>query len=442
VPRHRPDAIGAGTSDGPVTRRPAPRLRAYIVLGAVALLAGVALGRPEPVILAAPLLLAALVGLALAEDPGVSVTASIERDRVLEGEDVGLALDVVATRSVPWLEVAVRGVAGMGARDGSQIVRLQLAEGDHRVESLQLVFRRWGIYRLASMAVRARDRFGLVAWESTLETDIVVRVFPRPETLRRAIQPAETQVFSGNEVSRRRGDGIEFADVRPYAPGDLIRHVNWRLSSSRDELHVNERHPESNNDVVLLLDTYTDVENDQGETSLGLAVRAANGLVDHYLRRRDRVGVIRFGGTVRWLAPTMGLAHAYQIVEMLLDAQAMATHAWKGAEVIPRRALPPKALVIALSPLLDERVVEALLDLRGRGFDLAVIEIRPEGFVGPATTQLDSLARRVWRLRRELLHHRYRRLGVAVASWGPGESLEAVLEEVRAFRRSARPAAA
>ena len=47
--------------------------------------------------------------------------------------------------------------------------------------------------------------------------------------------------------------------------------------------------------------------------------------------------------------------------------------------------MPPKALVVALTPLLDDRVVRALLDLRGRGFDLVVLEISPLPFVeGPA----------------------------------------------------------
>ena len=45
--------------------------------------------------------------------------------------------------------------------------------------------------------------------------------------------------------------------------------------------------------------------------------------------------------------------------------------------MIPRRTLPPNALVIALSPLLDPRSVGALLDLRARGLDLAVIDVSP-----------------------------------------------------------------
>ena len=48
--------------------------------------------------------------------------------------------------------------------------------------------------------------------------------------------------------------------------------------------------------------------------------------------------------------------------------------------MIPRRMLPPNALVIALSPLLDQRSVGALLDLRARGYDLAVIDVSPVPF--------------------------------------------------------------
>ena len=58
--------------------------------------------------------------------------------------------------------------------------------------------------------------------------------------------------------------------------------------------------------------------------------------------------------------------------------------------MIPRRVLPPQALVIALTPLLDQRTITALLDLRARGFDLAVVDVSPIPYVadehGPATT--------------------------------------------------------
>jgi uncharacterized protein (DUF58 family) len=113
---------------------------------------------------------------------------------------------------------------------------------------------------------------------------------------------------------------------------------------------------------------------------------------------------------------------------------------WKDIDVIPRRTLPPSALVVAISPLLDERSVGALLDLRARGFDLAVVDVSPVPFTRAPRTSTEVLAYRIWQLRRDALRNRYERAGVAVTEWRRGENLQVVLEEVRAFRRHARHA--
>ena len=89
--------------------------------------------------------------------------------------------------------------------------------------------------------------------------------------------------------------------------------------------------------------------------------------------------------------------------------------------ILPVRTLPPQALVLALTPLLDERAVRALLDLRARGFDLAVIEISPVPFVDAGRPASSTTSRyRLWLLRREALRARYLRLGVPVVEWQRG----------------------
>lgn len=423
-------------------RRPSPRLRAYLLLGAIGLYSGVAFGRPEPVILLAPVLLAAILALLLAEHPVLSIGVSLDADRVLEGEEVQLMVLLHAPRPVRWLELAIGLPPGLVARDGIRVVGLQLDGGVQRELSLGISGRQWGTYDVGRVLVRIRDRFGFFAFETNVNQGLPLRVFPRPEALRRVIRPAETQAYSGNEVSRRERDGIEFAGVRPYAPGDLVRRVNWRLSSRRPELYVNELHAERSTDVVILLDTFTDIVGEQGQSSLATAVRGANGIANHYLRRRDRVGLITFGGRIRWLEPAMGLTQSYRIVEALLDARADVSFVWKGVDLIPRGSLPPKALVVALSPLVDDRAIEALLDLRARRFDVAVIEIRPEGYVAAPADALGATAQKLWQIQRELLRDRLARLGVPVAGWSSGQPLEAALEEVRAFRQNARGALA
>ncbi len=292
---------------------------------------------------------------------------------------------------------------------------------------------------LGPLYTRARDPLGFLVWEATAPTRPQLRTYPREDVLRRVLQPRETQVFSGNEVSRRKGEGIEFADIRLRGPGDPLNRINWRASARRNELWVNESHPERNTDVIIFVDSFIEARlGDKG--TLDLAVRATSTIADAYVRRRDRVGLISFGGILRWLVPGTGLVQLYRIVDALLDTQIILSYYWKEIDVIPRRMLPPNALVIALSPLLDQRSVGALLDLRARGYDLAVIDVSPVPFVARPPAGLDAVAHDLWVLRRDALRHRLQRAGVAVVEWTEERPLQSVLEEVREFRRYTRHA--
>jgi len=189
--------------------------------------------------------------------------------------------------------------------------------------------------------------------------------------------------------------------------------------------------------VILFVDSFEEARQSDAGT-LDLAVRATAALADAYIARRDRVGLVSFGGILRWLTPGMGRVQLYRIVDALLDTEVVLSYYWTEIEVIPRRTLTPHALVIALSPLLDRRSVGALLDLRARGYDLAVVDVSPLPFTQRPTRGLDSVAYDIWMLRRDAVRHRLRRAGVAVAEWQDGTPLDAVLEEVRSFRRYAR----
>jgi uncharacterized protein (DUF58 family) len=213
--------------------------------------------------------------------------------------------------------------------------------------------------------------------------------------------------------------------------------VNWRATARRGTPWVNEYHPERNSDIVLFLDTFVELRRN-GVSTLDLGVRAAATLARLYLEEKDRVGLVSFGGVLNWLTATSGTAQLYRIVDSLLDAEIILSYAWKDLDVIPSHTLPPRALVVALSPLLDDRSIGALLNLRGRGFDLAVIEVSPQPFLPEARTELERLAQRLWHLRRQALREQFIALGAPIAEWREGVPMEAVVEEVRAFRRQAR----
>jgi uncharacterized protein (DUF58 family) len=406
-------------------RAPSLKLRVYAALTATGALVGLALGHPEPVALGAPFAAYAVLGLALARRPEVQAGAVVERSRVLEGEDIEVRVDVTANVD---LELALELRSASGLQPVARKQSLGLKAGERTDITFSLRPRRWGAYRIGSIAVRARDRFGLIDYEFQPVALGAVRVFPAVEPLRALIEPLELQATSGSRVSRERGEGTEFAEVRPFVSGDRLRRVNWRVTARRGAPYVSDRHPERNADVILFLDTFVEV----GDT-LTLGVRAAASLAAAYLARKDRVGVVGFGGVLNGLGPRLGQLQLYRIIDALLGSEVVFSYAHKDIGFVPRGMLPPKALVVGITPLIDERYIRALLDLRGRGFDVAVIDVSPVPFVKPH----DELAHRVWLLHREALRTRLLALGAPVAEWR-GEPFQVPLASAAALRRRYR----
>ena len=434
----RARAFGRGLLSGPpLTRRVTPKLGAYAALAAAGFLAAVLLGRPEAALLAMPFALVAVLGMALVSEPVLDLDLGLDRDRVLVGEEVELRLTVRALTSVASLEVTPAVAWPLSVASGGMPPAQSFAAGEERTIRCRFTVGAWGVHDLGRVTVRAHDHLGVFHFEQRMISNLPLRAYPRPEQLSALLSPRSTRPHAGNRVSRERGSGLEPADIREFVPGDLIRHVNWRATARRSELHVNQHHPERSTDVVIFIDTFAEA-GEGPRTTLDLAVGAAASLAHGYLRSRDRVGLIGFGGVLRWVRPGLGRTHLYRLMDSLLDTRVVSSYAWKGIDVIPRGTLPPKALLLAITPLLDPRSIAALLDVRGRGFDVAVIEVDPSGLAIGRGDERGSLAWRLWILEREATRERLRRGGIAVAGWDGTLPLEAALEEVRASRRSAR----
>jgi uncharacterized protein (DUF58 family) len=398
------------------------------------------LGRPELVALGAPFALLLVVGLALGPPAEIAVAVNPGPEPVVEGEEIEAELVIGAPARAATLQVAPLLPAGIRQVDNPGPLLLRLQPGHQRSLPLKLTGTRWGAYNPYTLFARTSDATGLRSLDQLISNEALLRVYPASELLPAAISPAQTQLFTGNRIARTKGEGLEFADIRPYAAGDRARRINWRQSAMRQSLYVNQQHPERNTDVILFLDTFAEARHLEAGT-LDLAVGAAVSLAAHYLSTRDRVGLVSFGGYVRWLTPASGTTQLYRIIDVLLESEIAFSFAWKDIDVLPPRSLTPNALVIALSPLLDERSVNALINLRDRGFDLVVVDLSPLAFTEAGDPDM-QLALRLWRLWREVLRFRYEERGVAVAAWDGKQPLAQAVEEVRAFRRFARYASA
>ena len=133
------------------------------------------------------------------------------------------------------------------------------------------------------------------------------------------------------------------------------------------------------------------------------------------------------------MRPGSGTRQFQRLADTLLDASVVFTYVTRDLELIPRRILPPQALVLALSPLLDSRFVRAATDLAARGFDLVVIAVSP---VEPARVaarpgRVTDVAARLWALERRAALDDLRRRGLTIVDWDGVAPLDAALAPLR-----------
>jgi uncharacterized protein (DUF58 family) len=237
-------------------------------------------------------------------------------------------------------------------------------------------------------------------------------------------------------VSPAQGEGIEPGDIRPFVAGDQVRHVNWRATLRLGALHVTEHHRERNTDVVLLLDTLSAV-GPGGASVLDTAVSGAASLAAGYLARKDRVGLIEYGGVLRWVRPGSGRAHLQRLLDTLIRLDVVFTYVAKDLDLVPSRVLPAQAQVIALSPMLDARFVKAATDLAARGVDLIVVAVSPIPATRAAVSPgpLVDVAARLWALERRARLDDLRRTGLTIVDWDGREPLEVALAALCGPRR-------
>ena len=414
-----------------MTARVTPLALSILAVAGWAVSLAVLLARPELLLVALPgvLALATLGRRGLV--PRYTIAHRLSADRLFEGETLTVTVTVEAASPIALLELRGALPAGAVLRAGRPRALMVLRAGEAAEWSYDVRFPRRGVHDLGAVAVRIRDRLGLRTWERRHVAPLSARVFPRIVPLRSVPRPARTQPSVGDYVSSALGEGIEPGDVRQFAPGDRIKQVNWRASLRLGQLYVTERHRERNADVVLMLDTLAEV-GAPPETTLDLGVRAAASLAAAYLARKDRVGLLSYGGVISWVRPASGLVQYERLADGLLRADVVFTYVAKDLLRVPTRVLSPQALVLAITPLLDRRFSRAVLDLAARGFDLVVLVISPVAVTRAAIrpSPADDLAGRLWALERRGDLAELRRHGLPVLEWRPPEPLEAALVDL------------
>ncbi len=421
--------------------RLSPQVYRLLGVAAFALFLGVIFSRAELALMAVPSLLAIFVGLAIDTVPTYQLTHEVSSQQLFEDDLLRVTTTIVARSAVPCIEVLEALPSSVELVSNSHHKAFSLRRGETVQWTYVLRAARRSEFTLGRFHVRLHGRSGLLIRETQHFAPKPCAIYPQLIPLRRAVRPPYTQVYAGNYVSSALGDGLEFGNIRLFAPGDRTKHINWRASLRQHKLYVNEYQLERNADVILMLDTLASVGSSMHNT-LDLSVRAAASLAWAYIRRKDRVGLIEYGGAFRWLKPGVGRAHFQAILDHLLEANVIFSYVAKDLALVPKRILPPRALIVALSPLVDDRFVKALQDLVVRGFPVVLLAISPVDVTRAvlAPSLPTDITCRLWALERVVQLQELRQQGIVVLEWHPDELLELVLSGMPQRRRIRRVA--
>lgn len=124
----------------------------------------------------------------------------------------------------------------------------------------------------------------------------------------------------GIHLTQRRGEGLEFHQLREFRAGDALRQIDWKATSRLNKPISREYQDERDQDVVFVLDC-------------GRRLRAKDDALSHFdhalnallltayvaLRQGDAVGVMSFAGVQRWLSPVKGQAGIHTLLNRLYD---------------------------------------------------------------------------------------------------------------------------
>jgi len=299
--------------------------------------------------------------------------------------------------------------------------------------------------------LRVGSPFGLWQARRLAGEPQVVRVYPDfSELTRFALLATDNRLSQiGVLQRRRRGEGLDFHQLREYREGDSQRQIDWKATTRMGKLISREYQDERDQQVVLLLDCGRRMASRDDDLShFDQAVNAALLVAYVSLRQGDAVGLMTMSGTSRWMAPRKSRATINSILNRVYDLQPTpASTDYHVAALELMQRLRKRALVVILSNLRDEdddTVAPALKLLQSR--HLVLFASLREAILSRAlVTRVDTFDRAIthaatadYLRNRELMFRKLERHGAVCMDVEPAELPIALVNRYIDIKRSGR----
>ncbi|MFH1008637.1 MAG: DUF58 domain-containing protein [Candidatus Latescibacterota bacterium] len=186
-------------------------------------------------------------------------------------------------------------------------------------------------------------------------------------------------LITGLHRSPYHGFSAEFAEHRPYMPGDSVKNIDWKAYAKSDRFYVKEFEEETNLKAYLLLDQSGSMGFASGGMSkLEYGQYLAASLCHLLLRQRDAVGLITYDSQIRrYLPPRSVQSYRHVIFQELANAQSGAETDLAGVLHEVAERIHRRGLIVVLSDLMDDpdRLLAGLKHFRHRKHEVLVFHI-------------------------------------------------------------------
>lgn len=291
---------------------------------------------------------------------------------------------------------------------------------------------RRGPAQFAAAQMRLTSPWGLWWRQVRLGAAHSVRVYPNFASVARyALMLTDHRVAQmGIIKKRRRGEGMDFHQLREFRDGDSLRAVDWKATSRMNKLIAREYQDERDQQVIFLLDG-------------GRRMLAQDGALSHFdhtlnallllaytaLRQGDAVGLMSFACEPRWMAPCKAVGSVNRLLNVLYDLQPTleSSDFLAAAELLMRR-VNKRSLVVVLSNLRDEddeNMIEALKLMRKKHLVLlsslreSALDQTREGAITDFSSALERSALELYLAERRRVFERWQHMGIEVLDTVP-----------------------
>ena len=186
-------------------------------------------------------------------------------------------------------------------QERSKVFKAFLKPKENRVFTYEFIPKERGEYTFRNVFLLVSSVFNLISRKITIELEECVKVYPSVLQMKKfeLLVFQKQKTTSGIKKIRRIGNTSEFEQIKNYVQGDEVKTINWKATSRRNELMVNQYQEEKSQHIYCIIDKSRNMQVQfEGLSMLDYSINSTLVFANIALRKGDKTGLITFSDKI------------------------------------------------------------------------------------------------------------------------------------------------